>query len=73
MRSVQVSRMLLAWGANPGAVDAANKTARSAADGKAGLEDLLALWDEHGAVAFEDAPGTWQRSSDADSGALLPA
>ncbi|GIL50893.1 hypothetical protein Vafri_6859 [Volvox africanus] len=53
-----IAVLLLAHGADPAATDKSGATARSVATGKEFVE-ILKLYDEKGALAFESVPGSW--------------
>eukprot|EP00798_Chlamydomonas_sp_ICE-L_P022745 gene22745-29910_t len=59
--SVDIAKLLLSYGSNPDAEDKKGVQARKLATSK-GMKQLLATFDQKGALAFEDAPGTWVKS-----------
>ena len=65
-----MARTLLAHGAKPDYKAPDGSTPRSFAQGRPELELMLRLYDEEGALAFEDPPGTWTEAHDEESGAL---
>jgi hypothetical protein len=36
------------------------------------IKEVFASWEKDGAMAFEDAPGAWSKSTDENGGACLP-
>lgn len=65
--TVDVARMLLAYGADPDVKDSAGHAAREAAkDSKA--KELIETYDALGAEGFEDEIGTWVKEQDEEEG-----
>ncbi|KAG2432048.1 hypothetical protein HYH02_013118 [Chlamydomonas schloesseri] len=58
----QIARMLLQYGADINVEDKAGKKAREFAPSK-DIRDLIVAYDADGAMAFEDAPGTWTKQN----------
>eukprot|EP00798_Chlamydomonas_sp_ICE-L_P023285 gene23285-30521_t len=58
---VDISKMLLAYGADLNVTDKSGRKAREFTPAPA-LKELVKLWDDKGAMSFEDAPGTWVKS-----------
>jgi hypothetical protein len=58
--SVEIVHLLLQYGADPNVADKAGKKARDGST-NGSIQEYLRMWDEEGATAFEDAPGTWRK------------
>lgn len=58
---VEISKLLLAYGADP---TVAAKNGKKASDvmTSSAIKELHATWEKSGAIAFEDAPGTWKKA-----------
>ncbi|GIL89853.1 hypothetical protein Vretimale_19272 [Volvox reticuliferus] len=56
----QVAKLLLQYGADVNAEDKSGKKARDYAPSKE-IRELIASYDNNGAMAFEDPPGTWTK------------
>lgn len=57
----QVAYLLIKYGADPNTADKSGKKARDAATAPE-LHEMLQSYDNNGAEAFEDVPGTWIKS-----------
>ena len=60
--ALQIARLLLAWGADPKAVDKKGSSAHSLVGTNNDLADILTQFDADGAMAFEDPPGSWRKT-----------
>ena len=58
-----LSKLLLAYGADPNATDKKEKKAIDVA-ASALIKEMYASWLKDGAMAFDDPPGTWKKLKD---------